>query len=60
MYCIHNGKSCVMVYDVEKGKYVYITEKRWDKMKREDKARYKMYHTSPNTLDKASFLASCN
>ncbi len=26
MYCIHNGKPCLMVYDTEKGKYVYNTE----------------------------------
>lgn len=41
MYLIHNGKSCVMVWDVNRGKYVYITEKRWDKMTKEQKSEYK-------------------
>lgn len=52
MYCIHHGRSCVMVWNVNKGKYVYITEKRWDKMSKEDKSKYKYYHMDELTCDK--------
>lgn len=44
MYCIHNGKPCLMVYDTEKGKYVYIPERKWDKLNHEEKARYRETH----------------
>lgn len=40
MYCVHNGKCCVMVYNVERGEFVYIAERRWDKMTKEQKNRY--------------------
>lgn len=26
MYCVHNGKVCIMVYDPIKKEYVYIPE----------------------------------
>ena len=50
MYCVHNGKSCVMVWHVNKGKYVYIAEKRWDKMTKAQKSEYKQAPFSTHTL----------
>ena len=29
MYCVHNGKVCVMVYDPIKKEYVYIPEDKY-------------------------------
>lgn len=29
MYCVHNGKVCVMVYDPNKNEYVYIPENEY-------------------------------
>ena len=49
-YCIHNGKSCVMVWHVNKGEYVYISEKRWDKMPKEKKSEYKVSPFVADTL----------
>lgn len=34
MYCVYNGRVCVMVYDQERKQYVYIPE---DKYYRRDK-----------------------
>ena len=31
MYCVHNGKVCVMVYDSIKKEYVYIPENEYEK-----------------------------
>lgn len=31
MYCVHNGKVCVMVYDSIKKEYVYIPEDEYEK-----------------------------
>jgi len=31
MYCVHNGKVCVMVYDPIKKEYVYIPEHEYNK-----------------------------
>lgn len=46
MFCIHNGKSCVMVYDVEAGKYVYIPERKWDKLTKVEKVtKYRLTHS---------------
>ncbi len=45
MFCIHNGKPCVMVYDVEAGKYVYILERKWDKLTKFEKiTKYRLTH----------------
>ena len=50
MFCIHNGKSCVMVYDVEAGKYVYIPERKWDKLTKFEKiTKYRLSHMSGNS-----------
>lgn len=46
MYCIHNGKSCLMVWDRERGEYVYIPEKKWDKMTTTEKHKYRETHMS--------------
>ena len=34
MWCVHNGKVCMMVYDSTKGKYVYIPERKWHRMQK--------------------------
>ena len=31
MYCVHNGKVCVMLYDESKRKWVYIPEDEYRK-----------------------------
>lgn len=49
MYCIHNGKSCVMVYDIIKGEYVYIPEKKWDKLNKEQKKQFRVSHLHEET-----------
>lgn len=46
MYAIHNGKPCVMVWSVERGEYVYIPERRWEKMTKEEKQKYRETHMS--------------
>ena len=50
MYCIHNGKSCVMIWSINNGKFVYITENRWDKMTKEQKREYKQSPFCDHTL----------
>lgn len=38
IWCVaRNGKVCVMVYDVKRGKYVYIPERKWLAMPDEQK-----------------------
>ena len=50
MFCIHNGKCCVMVYAMEIGKYVYISERKWDKLPKAEKlAKYRLSHMSGNS-----------
>ena len=49
MYCVHNGISCVMVYDTEKGKYVYIPEKKWDKLSKDQRKQFKISHLHDET-----------
>lgn len=29
MYCVHNGRVCVMVYDAQKKEWVYIPEQEY-------------------------------
>jgi hypothetical protein len=29
MYCVHNGRVCVMVYDASKKEWVYIPEQEY-------------------------------
>lgn len=31
MYCVHNGRVCVMVYDESKKEWVYIPEEDYSK-----------------------------
>ena len=31
MYCIHNGRVCVMVYDANKKEWVYILEQEYNR-----------------------------
>lgn len=50
MFCIHNGKCCAMVYDMEAGEYVYIPERKWDKLSKAEKlAKYRLSHMSENS-----------
>lgn len=46
MYVIHKGKPCVMVWSIERGEYVYIPERRWEKMTKEDRQKYRSTHMS--------------
>lgn len=32
MYCIHNGRVCVMVYDASEKEWVYIPEQEYNRM----------------------------
>lgn len=34
MYCVHNGKVCVMVYDPTRKEYVYIPENEYIRRER--------------------------
>ena len=49
MYCIHNGKCSMMVKKKKKGEYVYITEKKWHKLTKEQKKRYKLSYLHEET-----------
>ena len=49
MYCVRNGVSCVMVYDTEKGKYVYIHEKKWDKLSKDQRKIFRISHLHDET-----------
>ena len=49
MYCIHNGKTCLMVYDTEKGKYVYIPERKWDRLNKDQKKQFRISHLHEET-----------
>lgn len=59
MWCVHKDKVCIMVWDIEKGKYVYIPEKKWNRIKKEEKyKKYQMVHWRENTAyENALFLA---
>lgn len=32
MYCIKDGKICILVFNRKKGKYQYIPERTWQKI----------------------------
>ena len=49
MYCIHNGKTCLMVYDTVKGKYVYIPEKKWDRLNKDQRKQFRISHLHEET-----------
>jgi len=49
MYCVHNGISSVMVYDTVKGKYVYIPEKKWDKLNKDQRKQFRISHLHEET-----------
>lgn len=34
MYCVHNGRVCVMVYDPNKKEYVYIPENEYRRLQK--------------------------
>lgn len=58
MYCIHNGKPSVMVFDTVKGEYVYIPEKKWDNLNKDQKKRFRISHLHEETLfDRAKINA---
>lgn len=45
LYCVKNGKVCVMVQDTKKAtkyglEWVYIPERKWASMSEEQKKRY--------------------
>lgn len=40
MWCIHNGKSCVMVWHIKNCKWVYIPFKKWLSMPDHKRAAY--------------------
>lgn len=40
MWVVYRGKVCIMMYDTQKKKSVYIRERVWDAMSAERKARY--------------------
>lgn len=41
MWCVKNGKVCIMMQDTRKGmKWVYIPERKWDAMTAQEKERY--------------------
>ena len=31
MYCVHNGKVCIMIYDNNKKEWIYIPENEYEK-----------------------------
>lgn len=37
MYCVHRGKVCIMLYDADRKKWVYIPEREYLKMKGENR-----------------------
>lgn len=42
MYCIINGKVCVMVFDEQKNEWKYIPEKKWNKLPPKIKNRFRI------------------
>ena len=43
MYCIFNGKTCIMMWDIIAEKYVYIPENVWYSFTEKAKERYTEY-----------------
>lgn len=41
MYCVHNGKVCLMLWDTATENYVYIPESTYNKLTPTEKLRYK-------------------
>lgn len=44
MYCTFNGKVCIMMWDIQADKWVYIPENVWYRMTMETRSRYTEYH----------------
>ena len=40
MYCTFNGKICLMMWDIQAKKYVYIPEATWYSLTEKAKERY--------------------
>ena len=40
MYCVHQGKVCIQVWNPRRSKWVYIQEKVWSRMDARARARY--------------------
>ena len=40
MWVVWKGRVCIMMYDTQKKKFVYIRERVWDAMSAEQKERY--------------------
>ena len=49
MYCVHNGIPSVMVYDTVKGEYVYIPERKWDRLNKDQKKQFRISHLHEET-----------
>lgn len=49
MYCIHNGKPSVMVFDTINGEYVYFPEKKWAKLTKNQRKRFRVTHLHEET-----------
>ena len=49
MYCVHNGIASVMVYDTVKGEYVYIPERKWDRLNKDQKKQFRISHLHEET-----------
>ena len=43
MYCTFNGKTCIMMWDIIAGKYVYIPENVWYSLTEKARSRYTEY-----------------
>lgn len=39
MYCVKNGKICILVFNRKNGKYQYIPETTWNKIPHEKKVK---------------------
>lgn len=42
MYCVRNGRVCIMVFDEQKNKYRFFRSHKWEKMSAEKRNQFRI------------------